>query len=228
MTPEKPNIITITRQLGSGGAYLGQRVARRLGYAYADRQILKLAAEKLAVDPEDLTDRDEQVQSYWARLFQSFSMGTPECPYTPPPLMAISDEQLLDAEQRIIQDLANRGGCVIVGHGASHLLKGQAGVLNVFVHAALDFRVARVMKLYRIASPDEARQIIVRADRERANYIRSISGNDWLDARNYHLSIDPERIGFEDAERLVESVAAPSGTSASSADGALLLEDAEP
>lgn len=228
MTSERPSVITITRQLGSGGAYLGQRVARRLGYAYADRQILKSAAEKLEVDVEDLTYRDEQVQSYWDRLFQIFSVGSPDCPYTPPPVRVVSDEQLLDTEQRIIRDLAGRGCCVIVGHGAFHLLKGQAGVLNVFVHAAMDFRVARVMKLYRMSSRDEARQIIERTDRERENYIRSVSRCNWFDARNYHLTMDLERIGFEDAERLIESIAVPSSAGASLSDGAPLLEDTEP
>lgn len=230
MTLERPSVITISRQLGSGGTYLAQRVARQLGYAYADRQILKLAAEKLEVDIKDLTHRDEKVQSYWDRLFQIFSVGTPECLYTPPPLRVVSDEQLLATEQRIIKDLAGRGRCVIVGHGAFHLLKGQAGVLNVFMHAAMDFRVARVMKLYRMSSRDEARRIIERADRKREKYIRIISGCNWFDARNYHLTMDLERIGFEDAERLIESIAIPSGAGAGAplSDPAALLEDTEP
>lgn len=228
MASEKPSVITITRQLGSGGSYLGQRVARRLGYAYADRQILKQAAEKLAVDVEDLAYRDERVQSYWDRLFQVFYLGAPECAYTPPPLRVVTDEQLLAVEQRIIRDLAARGSCVIVGHGAFHLLKDRADVLSVFVHAAMEFRVARVRQVYRECSSDEARVLIERTDRDRENYIRTISGCLWHDARNYHLTIDSERVGFEEAERIIASIASPAGGNAWVADSLSGVQDTEP
>ena len=228
MTSEVQRVITISRELGSGGAYLGQRVARRLGYAYVDRQILAQAAEQLEVDVNYLADRDGRLQNYWDRLFESFSIGSPEGPYTPPPLTLISDEQLLHCKHRIIENLAARGSCVIVGHGAFHLLKGLPNVLHVFIYASMNFRLARVMHLYQVSSRDEAQRIIERSDRDRKDYIRGISGRNWFDPRNFHLCIDSERIGLDEAERIILSVAGPSGVVASPAGPPPSVEDTDP
>jgi cytidylate kinase len=201
-----PVVITIARELGSGGSYIGKQVARRLGYAYIDRQVLQQAARELGVEETELEGRDERVQSFWDRLISVFALGGVDGIYTPPRRW-VSDEQLAETEQRLICELAVKGPCVVLGRGGFHLLRGRAKLLNVFVHAPLSFRIQRVMSIYRINSKREAVEMIDRSDQERARYIKSFTGFDQFDARNYHITIDTGLVDFSTAEEMIASLA---------------------
>ena len=200
-----PVVITIARELGSGGSYIGQQVARRLGYAYIDRQILQQAARDLGLKETELEGRDERVQSFWDKLISVFALGSVDAIYTPPPRW-VSDEQLVETEQRLICELAVKGPCVVLGRGGFHLLRGRAKLLNVFVHAPLSFRIQRVMNVYRVNSKREAAEMIDRSDQERTRYIKSFTGFDQFDARNYHITIDTGLVDFTTAEEMVASL----------------------
>lgn len=199
MSASSPVVITIARQLGSGGSYLGQQVARQLGFAYADREILERAAHELGCTANDLTHCEERLAGFWSRLAAIFSVGAPEHIYTPPPLLRITENQVFETEQRIMLRLAERASCVIVGHGGFYFLRRHRPLLNVFVHAGTAFRRRRIMELYHVTRPDEADDMLADSDRQRERYIHNRTGLDWTDARNYHLSIATDRIDFEQA-----------------------------
>lgn len=135
-----------------------------------------------------------------------FALGPPDGAYTPPPHL-VSDTDLIETERRLIVRLAAQGPCVVLGHGGFHLLRGRVRLLNVFVHALLDFRVARVMSIYRAENEDEAVRMIERSDQERRRYIQTFTGLDWFDAHNYHLTIDTGMVEFALAEQLIASLA---------------------
>lgn len=198
--------VTISRQLGSGGSYIGREVARRLGYAYIDREILQLAAKELGVDEAALVDRRERLQTFWEKLATVFAVGAPDSVYTPPPYW-VSDAQLIEIERRLILELAGRGPCVILGHGAFHLLRGQERLFNVFVHAPVAFRAERVMSVYHARNNDEALRMIENSDRERARFIENFTGRNWFDARSFHLTIDTSVVDFALAEEMIASMA---------------------
>ncbi len=202
-----PTVITIGRGVGTGGSYLGQRVARRLGYAYLDRQILQYAARELGCEEYEIEDRMERLQSFWDRLIAAFSLGTPNGIYATP-LRRISDDQLIETERRLILELTTKGPCVVMGHGAFHLLQGRAKLLNVFVHAPMDFRIERIMGVFGVESEREAVAMIHRTDQERNRYIRFFTGLDRLDFRNYHLMIDTGVTDFARAEDMIANLAA--------------------
>ncbi len=197
-----PIVITIARELGSGGYYIGQQVARRLGYAYIDREILRQAARDLGLEETELEGREKRLQSFWDKLISVVAMGGADGIYSPPPRW-VSDEQLAETERRLICELASRGQCVVLGRGAFHLLRGRAKLLNVFVHAPVSFRIQRVMSIYRAKSKREAAEMIDRSDQERTRYIRFFTGFDRLDARNYHITIDTGLIDFTTAEEMI-------------------------
>ncbi len=197
--------ITIARQLGSGGSYIGQQVAKRLDYAYIDRQILQEAAKSLGLEEAELHNREERLQTFWEKLISVFTVGTPDGVYTPPPRW-VSDEQLVEIERRLITELAVKGPCVVLGHGAFHLLRGKARLLNIMVHAPLKFRIERVMSIYHARTEAEATQMIERSDQERSRYIRVFTGHDRFDARNFHISIDTGTVDFATAEEIIASV----------------------
>ncbi len=206
MTAPLPFQITVARQLGSGGSELGQRLACRLGFAYLDRQILQHAARELGMSEAELAHREERIQSFWARMVESFSTGCPEFMMSTPPPRIISDEALIDAEQRVLPRLVAEGSCVIVGRCGFHLLAGRARMLNLFVHASRPFRIARMIKLYGAGNPTTAEEMIDSTDRNRERYVERLTGRSWYDARNYHLSIDISEIGFDAAEEIIVSL----------------------
>jgi len=207
MPAAMPVVITIARQLGSGGSYIGRRVAQRLGYAYIDRQILQQAARELGVEEEVIEHRDERLQSFWEKLIMVFALGPPDGTYTPPPQTIVTDAELIETERRLILELTERGPCVVLGHGAFHLLRGRARLLNIFFHAPLEFRVEQVTRVYNAPAEDEAIRMIERSDRRRRRYIRTFTGLEWFDVRNYHLAIDTGEIEFAAAEDLIVSLA---------------------
>ena len=200
-------VITISRQLGSGGSYIGQQVARRLGYDFIDRQILQRAAKELGVDEAEIEGLEGCPQSFGKKLVSVFKVGDPGYIYTPPPPNWASYEQLAEIERRLITELTVKGSCVVLGRGAFHLLRGRARLLNIMVHAPQGFRVERVMSVYHAQSKAEAIQMVERSDQYRSRYIRALTGLDWFDTRNYHLTIDTAKLDFATAVEMIVSVA---------------------
>jgi cytidylate kinase len=196
-----PTVITISRQLGSGGAYLGQQLAEQLGISYLDREIVIQAAKQLRVLEEDLESRDEKKTSFWKSVFQLSAYNPPDM-YLPPEIYIPSDQDLYQAESKIIQKVAQERSAVVIGRGGSYLLRDHPRHFSVFLHADFVFRQQRVGELYNLAAP-EAKKLIERSDRERARYLQTLTGRDWNDARIYHLSIDTSVIGLEQAKEVI-------------------------
>jgi cytidylate kinase len=201
MTDAIPHVITISRQLGSGGAYLGQRLAFRLNALYLDHEIVRQAAEELNIPEENLAVRDEKVTSLWQAILQSF-VDTTSLSYDPPPLDTLNDKNLYKVESDIITRIANQRSAVIVGRGGHYVLRQHPGCLSVFLHADIDFRQKRVQELYNV-SPKEALKLINSIDQDRGYYLKALTGQDWLDARQYHLSLDTGVLGLDKAEDII-------------------------
>jgi cytidylate kinase len=200
-------VVTISRQLGSGGAYLGQRVAARLGLSYLDRVILRQAAEELHEQEGYLAAREERLTSFWEKMLRQFAAGIPEAGYVPPPLSVAPDEELFATEAGIIRKAAASGGVVIVGRCGFHVLRDVPGTVHVFLHADAEFRCRRVMELYGVGDEAVARRMIADSDRERRRFVEAMTGVDWSDARNYHLAVDTGFSGLAVAEELIVRLA---------------------
>ena len=195
--------ITIARQMGSGGSYLGQLVAAQLGYKYIDREVLHLAAQELGYDAKELEARAERVSSFWERFFGGLTLGPPETRYAPPPLRAVTDRQLFEKQTEVLREIAKKSDCVIVGWGGCHVLPRHRGKLNIFCHAPLSFRIKRVMEIYEVQTEEEARESIGESDEMRKRYIEEMTGKDWACAENYHLSLDTSLLTFEESAQLI-------------------------
>ncbi len=195
--------ITIARQLGSGGSYIGQLIATRLGLKYIDREVLHLAAQELGYDAQELAARAERVSSFWEKFFHGLTLGPPETTYAPPPLRAVTDRQLFEKQTEILREISKKSDCVIVGWGGCHVLPRHRGKLNVFCHAPMNIRVKRVMKIYGVQTEEEARETILESDEMRKRYILEMTGKDWACAENYHLSLDTGLLAYEESAELI-------------------------
>ena len=202
MREKQTTIVTISRQIASGGAYIGHLLARKLGYKYVEREVLHTAARELGVDISELSAVDERRTGFIESLMKSFVFGTPEAAYVPPSRRPVYDQELFETESKIIAAIAEKYNAVIVGRGGYFILRGRPNVVNVFIHAPRDFRVKRLRKFHEI-SAEQAREEIEESDRRRETFLKTMTGTDRYDARNYHLCIDVASAGFEAAERMI-------------------------
>jgi cytidylate kinase len=204
--------ITISRQFCCGGATIGQMVASKLGFQYADREVLDLSAKALGLPIEEISWRDERVASTWEKITELFTFGLPDVTYTAPPLRTVTDEHLFKLEGKIIQELAGREDCVIVGRGGLHFLKDHPKAVHVFLHAPPRFRVKLAMEAYGAATEEKALALIQESDRVRQNYIERMARYDWLRITNYHLTLNTGVITPENAaEMIIDFVKAKTG-----------------
>jgi cytidylate kinase len=197
--------ITIARQMGSGGSYVGQLIAKQLGIKYVDREVIHLAAQEFGCDEETVAARTERLTSFWERIFSGLTFGPPETSYAPPPLRTFSDKELFDKQIEIVRAIATDSDCIIVGWGGCHVIPSHRGKISIFCHAPLKFRVKRVMEIYHSRSEDDARRMILESDEMRKRYIFEMTGKDWACAENYHFSINTSLLPLSKiAEFIVE------------------------
>ena len=132
-------IITISREFGSGGRTIGKLVAEKLGIPCYDQQIIEKIAEESGLAKEYIQERGEYMpsSSWIANALSVRTIGGMR-----------SEDQLWSSQCKVIMDLANKGPCVIVGRCADHILRGEHELLTVFVHAPMEKRAERIVRLY--------------------------------------------------------------------------------
>ena len=135
MKQTTPFVITISRQLGSGGAYIGQQLAKRLNIDYVDREILSKAAKQLAVLEEDLESRDEKLLSFWKSFFH-INGFSPDV-HIPPRMNFPFDREIFDAETNIIEHIARERSSVIIGRCGFHILREYSNCVSLFLYCLL-------------------------------------------------------------------------------------------
>lgn len=194
MTKKSPFVITISRQLGSGGAYIGQVLAKKLNMQYADREIICRAARQLSTLVEALEPHEEKVRSFWQSFVESFAYFAAES-YTPP-IIVPTNQQLFQIESEIIRAIAKEQPAVIIGRCASQILGEHPNHVSLFLHGDMTFRSCRVQELYKVTG-ETAEKMIHKTDHERSRYIYKFTGKDWKDSRQYNLCIDTSKLAID-------------------------------
>jgi len=201
--------ITISRQMGAGGSYIGQIIARKLGLKYIDREVLHLAAQEFGCDEETVAARSERVTSFWERVLGGLSLCAPDARYNPPPLGNFSDRELFEKQTQILKRIASQNDCVVVGWAGVFMLPRHRGRFSVFCHAPRSFRCKRLMSIYEELSEEKARALITESDRTREIYFNEMTDHDWTCARNYNLSIDTSLMPLEEIAELIIKLSGP-------------------
>ena len=157
-------IITISRQYGSGGREIGEKLAERLGYTYYDKEIIKLAVEESNISAE-FFEKDGESTDSMLSYFLSFANGTTGTDEDSLPL----PDRIFLIQSKIIKQLASKGPCVIIGRSADYVLRDQPGLLKVLVYADKPSRIVRVMKRNELTEKGAAARI-KKIDKGRALY----------------------------------------------------------
>ena len=191
-----PTTITISRQMGSGGSYIGYSAAKALGFKYIDREILRQAAKHLGTDPGALEYLDERSPGLIEKITRGFSFGMPEMSVPLLQNRQVDYKDLFVLEGKIMNEIADRYSAVIVGRWGFYALRERHEVIRVYIHAPQEFRVKRIMNAQKISDTREVQARVKESDQIRARFIREMAGVDWTDARNYHLCVDSSAFDF--------------------------------
>ncbi|MDO5807231.1 MAG: cytidylate kinase-like family protein [Lachnospiraceae bacterium] len=193
---QKSLIITIGRQFGSGGHEIGEKLAKKLGIKFYDKELIKLIAKQSGLCEKVLESYDEKPTN---SLLYSIVMDIyPSVMYTGPTI----DQQIYQANYDTIRKLADGEPCVIVGRCADYILRDHPELVSVFIHANSDFRAARIAEEYKL--PDaKVRDLLVKTDKKRANYYNFQSEKQWGAASSYNLCIESSEVGIDGAVDLI-------------------------
>ena len=195
-------VITIARQYGSGGKTIGAMLAKELGINCYSREILKMASEESGINEGLFGMSDEKIKKApWFKILNR--------PYdgellTPEDRDFVSDDNLFNYQAKVIQDLAEKESCVIVGRCADYVLKEFDHVISLFFYAPREDCIRRVQE---ISSEPEKEIIkkIEKTDKYRAEYYRYYTGKEWNDARNYDFCLNTTSMSYEKLVEVVKS-----------------------
>ena len=181
------NVITISREYGSGGATLADMLARSLGWKLVDESLVAEVAKRAKIDPETAARYDECVDPWFHRLVKGLWQGGYEGLATAVDSRTIDSEGMTKFAGEIIREAASLGHCVIVGRGAQCILRNRKNVFHVSIFGPHQQKIQRMRD--RLAPGINAERMMEETDRRRAAYINRFYGEDWKDRRLYHLVI---------------------------------------
>lgn len=190
------NIITISRQFGSGGREIGAKLASKLGIVFYDNEIISRAAKESGFAEAAFENAEKKATN---SLLYSIAMGMNAYGNQDIGFTHLSlDDQLYLAQSNVIRKVAKEGPCVIVGRCADYVLRDYDNVVNIFIWADLEARKKRAINEYHLKENKVAEEIL-RTDKRRANYYNYHASEKWGKAENYHLSIRSDYIGIDNS-----------------------------
>jgi cytidylate kinase len=202
MTPSKSFAISISRQLGAGGSFVGQQLAGKLNIFFADRDILRYAANRLSTFEENLESREERLLSFWHSLLKTLPQKDVLTVPAVASALEYTDQELFDTEAEIIKKIAHDHPAVILGRCGHYILRHEPNHISIFLHADKEFRINRIQKLYNLQN-NEATKMVEKSDKERAAYCKMFTHIEWINASNYDLSIDTSKFSLEQTVELI-------------------------
>ena len=187
-------VITISRQYGSGGREIANRVAAELNIPIYDKLLFAHTSENSNIPETFIENAESNSISPFMQIFDTAvnSVFIPD------------DNQVFIAQSKTIKELASKGDCVIVGRGGNHILKDWPNLLSVYIFADDKKRVERIINEYEVDS-SKAKKLISLTDKNRAAYIKTYTGENLGDAKNYNICIDSSDAEINGAVELIVS-----------------------
>ena len=197
----KKNIITISREFGSGGREVGEKLAAKLGIKLYDKELLQQAAKDSGFCEEIFENHDEKPTNsfLYSLVMDTYSVsGYSAAPFLDMPL----NHKVFLAQFETIKKIAEKESCVIVGRCADYALSDNPDCINVFIHADLDVRIKNVSRNLNITE-NKARDIINKTDKQRASYYNYYTSKKWGDSKSYNLSLDAGKLGTDNCVEMI-------------------------
>ena len=192
-------IITIAREFGSGGHLLGEALSRELNLKLYDKEFIGMAAQKSGMDERYIVENEQSIPSFWLKcIFAMNNERSTEHSRSP-------DDVLFVAESRIVQELSEKGSCIIVGRCADFVLKDRPNVIKIFCYSDPESAIERCVEEYGIPR-GQAEAEIKRVNRNRIAHYEYYTGMKWGEPHHYNLMINTGSIDIATAAALVKDV----------------------
>ena len=188
-------IITLGRQHGSGGHDIARALAKELGYACYDKEIVDHAAESSGVSKEIFDSYDE-------RRVASYVVSSPN--YFGIHAGFRLNMQVSAAQFEAIRNLADKGNGIFVGRCADYVLRSRSDLVRVFIMADEEFRMKTMMQRRNLSS-EQARKLIKEVDKDRSSYYKYYTDQTWGGTENYDLCLNSSRIGVDGAVQVIKA-----------------------
>ena len=190
----KQTIITISREFGSGGHFIGEEVSKRLGIPFYDKNIIQQIAEKTGFSEDFVKDQSEYAPS--KNMFAYAFVGRDHTG------SSLSD-QVYAAQTQVIRNLAEKGSCIIIGRCADYVLKDYDNVVNIFVCGDMESKIHRMMWTFSLEK-EVAEERIRETDKQRHKYYNYYTGKTWDTASNYDLCLNTGDMTIEEAAEQIK------------------------
>ena len=186
-------IITISREFGSGGRFIGEEGAKKLGIAYYDKNIINEIAEKSGLSPEYIQENAElsPKKGLFAYAFAGRDITGKSV-----------EDMVYEAQRKVILELADKESCVIIGRNADYILKDRDDVLNVFIHGDTPEKIQRITRLYNVEEQKAVKMMADTDKRRMANY-NFYTDQKWGKASNYTLCLNSSKLGYDRCEKII-------------------------
>ena len=186
-------IITISREFGSGGRFIGEEVAKKLGIAYYDKEMIGQIAEQAGLSSEYVRENAElsPKKGWFAYAFSGRDITGKSV-----------EDMVYEAQRKVIMEIAEKENCVIIGRNADFILKDRKDVLNVFIHGSIPEKVRRICSLYNVTEVDAIKMINDIDKRRRTNY-NFYTEQKWGMAENYTMSLNSSVLGYDMCQKII-------------------------
>ena len=182
-------IITIAREYGSGGRYIGKLVSEKLGIKLYDKKFIEEMAQNTGLSAEYIQE-NEQKRTVLDNFNDGYYVGLNNA------------DELFIKESELIKELANKESCVIIGRCADFILKDKDNIIKIFINNSMDNKIKRATEFYGM-NREKAKKEISRINKLRANHYKYYTENNWKDPSNYDICINSDAIGMENAVELI-------------------------
>lgn len=200
-------IVTVSRQYGSGGSEVAERIARAMGWKLYDNAVVDEVAARLRMTPSEVSAREERVPSLVERMATAMALGAPEVMPVVGELATMpSEERVVMMTRRVIEDAVRAGPAVLVGRGAQCMLAKRADALHVYCYAPVDDLVRYAVEKLDVPI-GEAPKRVTETNNQREAYVRRHWKREWRDVANYDLCVNTASLGVDGAAELVIEVA---------------------
>jgi cytidylate kinase len=200
-------VITINRELGSGGRTIGEKLAQRLNVPFFDKAIVQGLKEKYELTTEEIERLKGQKHNWWADFKRSLKIMPS---YAAPQIISSKDaipdflitDDIFQTETEILKGIADDESCVIAGRSGFFVFRDHPNHLSILIQASLEYRISRLVEKRGI-SREEAQSIIKEVDTGRENYVKKYTGTSRYDTRNYDIVLNADEHTEEEIVELI-------------------------
>jgi len=202
MNKNEKFVITINREVGSGGRTVGRKLADKLGVKYYDKALIEGLTREFGLSVERIEELKGQKKSWWNDFNNYYKTLIDSASRPMEAEVKLDTASMYETEKRILEELASRESCVVAGRTGFMVFREWPNSLNILIQASMEHRVQRIMERQGVGE-QEARDIIAKVDASRETYVKKYEDTSRYDTRNYQLVLSMDTLSEDAAVEVI-------------------------